>query len=112
MLASHPSVEGTPDFLRLNTYLSKDGAFVTVWYGLLEPMRTEAELAGVGWISDMDLATAYQEYLFRGYIETDDQARVILRALRVSDNPESRGRSAQRLSHDFGQLQLQCDLLC
>ena len=38
---NHPAVDGHADVLRLNIYLSKDGMFVTIWSGLLEPTMTE-----------------------------------------------------------------------
>jgi len=41
---NHPAVDGRPDFLRLNLYLTRDGNYVTIWFGLLEPIFTEAKL--------------------------------------------------------------------
>jgi hypothetical protein len=34
---NHATVNGTPNFLRLNLYLSKDKDYVTIWFGLIEP---------------------------------------------------------------------------
>ena len=41
--SNHPAVDGNPDFLRLNLYLTRDGNYVTIWNGLLEILFTEAE---------------------------------------------------------------------
>jgi hypothetical protein len=65
-----------------------DGTYVTIWYGLLEPIFTEAELtegllASVEKPEGLDLHGSYNEDLFRGHIETDEAARHILKALRV-----------------------------
>ncbi len=35
---NHARVDGTHDYRRLNGYLSQDGKFVTIWFGVLEPM--------------------------------------------------------------------------
>jgi hypothetical protein len=32
--ANHSAVDGTKDFSRLNLYLTKDGTYVTIWWGL------------------------------------------------------------------------------
>jgi hypothetical protein len=58
-LASHTCVNGMPDLLRLNTYLSVDGAFVTIWYGLLEPVLVDEKLIAVEWHADLSLAAIY-----------------------------------------------------
>ena len=85
---NHPAVDGTKDFLRLNLYLSVDGVYVTIWYGLLEPLFAEAEfregrLASVDKPADMDLMHAYNEDLFRGDIDSAETAQHIFKALRV-----------------------------
>ena len=95
-LANHPRIDGKPDPLRLNVYLSCDGAFVTVWYGLLERDRAMAALSGVDIPPDLDLDAAYGENLFRGYIESAEDAQVILRSLRVSARAPSRLRGNNR----------------
>jgi hypothetical protein len=57
--------------------LSQDGEFVTIWFGLLEPIFLER------WFREKGLELpGYNEELFRGYIDSEDQARHILRALR------------------------------
>jgi len=75
---NHRCVDGHHDFYRLNCYLSQDGEFVTVWTGLLEDVMVEAMFLDHG-VPPMN----YTESIFRGYIETDEQARHILRALRL-----------------------------
>jgi len=70
-------VDGTPDYRRLNLYLSQDGGFVTIWWGCLGSVAIGALFR------DHGLAPAdYDEPLFRGYIDSDEQARHILKALR------------------------------
>jgi hypothetical protein len=84
--ANHPAVNGRPDFLRLNIFLSKDANYVTIWNGLLEPIITEAKLRDdleVELPPDFDFHDSYDETLFRGYIETAETAAHILKALRV-----------------------------
>jgi hypothetical protein len=85
---NHPAVDGTKDFLRLNLYLTMDGTYVTIWYGLLEPLFAEAEfaegrLASVDKPADMDFMHSYNEDLFRGDIGSSETARHIFKALRV-----------------------------
>jgi hypothetical protein len=75
-MGNHPSVDGIHDYHRLNGYLSQDGEFVTVWFGLLEPLLV------VDWFHQAGVSPPqYNEDLFRGYIESDEQARHILKAL-------------------------------
>jgi len=80
---NHATVDGVPNFLRLNLYLSKDGDFVTIWFGLIEPLFTEARLKSVKIPSCFDLGEQYTEGLFRGYIDSQEGATYILKALRV-----------------------------
>lgn len=85
---NHPTVDGTKNFLRLNLYLTRDGTYVTIWHGLLEPLFAEAEftegrLASVAKPADMDFIHSYNETLFRGYIESTETAEHIFKALRV-----------------------------
>ena len=40
--SNHPVIDGKVDVFRINLYLSRDGTFVTVWNGLIEPKMTEA----------------------------------------------------------------------
>jgi hypothetical protein len=78
---NHAAVNGQPDFLRLNLYLSKDD--VTVWFGLLEPMSTESKVGAADIPDDFNFRDAYNEELFKGYIESEEAAMHILKALRI-----------------------------
>lgn len=85
---NHQAVDGTKEFLRLNLYLTVDGTYVTIWYGLLEPLFAEAEfvegrLASVAKPADMDFIHSYNEDLFRGDIDSAETAEHIFKALRV-----------------------------
>jgi hypothetical protein len=85
---NHSAVDGTKDFLRLNLYLTLDGTYATIWYGLLEPLFAEAEftegrLASVATPADTDFIHSYNETLFRGYIDSAETAEHIFKALRV-----------------------------
>ncbi|MBX9825227.1 MAG: hypothetical protein K2Y27_09550 [Xanthobacteraceae bacterium] len=80
---NHPTVDGVPNFLRLNLYLSRDGSYVTIWHGLLEPIAAEARLANVGKPTDFDLHSLYDEPLFKGHIDSAEAATHILKALRI-----------------------------
>lgn len=92
---NHPAVDGKGDFLRLNLYLTMDKSYVTIWHGLLEPIFTEAEcengrLASIVKPEDFDFST-YNEDLFRGYIDSDEAAGYIFRALRVGESRQYLG---------------------
>ncbi len=80
---NHAVVDGKVEVLRLNIYLSCDGAFVTIWIGLIEPMIAEARFELPGAAGALDFQQIYSETLFRGYLETDADAAVVLRALRI-----------------------------
>jgi hypothetical protein len=87
--ANHPAVDGAPDFLRLNLYLSKDGTYVTIWHGLLEPIAAEAKLPALANMpADFDLFSSYCETLFRGHIDSAEAAAHIFRALRIEQSRE------------------------
>ena len=75
---SHACVDGTVDYNRLNYYLSQDEDFVTVWQGLLEPAMLDTLFEK----SETPLID-YNESLFRGYIESEEQGEHILKALRL-----------------------------
>jgi hypothetical protein len=85
--ANHPAVDGNEDFARINAYLSKDGEYVTVWRGLLEPLFVESRLGFVALPDEFDFDGSYREDLFRGYIESPEAATHILKALRLDDVP-------------------------
>ena len=107
-LKNHTLVDGTRDFRRLNLYLSKHEDFVTAWWGLLEAMFTEAEFENVTLPEDFDFYASYNEKLFRGYIETNDVAVVVLNALRA--NTSTNYQRPQVLSVD-GDNGLRCDVI-
>jgi hypothetical protein len=86
---NHSAVDGTKDFLRLNLYLTKDNDFVTIWNGLLDVLGTEAEFEN-GRMASVVLPEAfdfrsYHEDLFRGYIDSNEAAEHIFKALRIGD---------------------------
>jgi hypothetical protein len=102
--ANNAAVDGSPDFLRINAYLSKDGDFVTVWRGLLEPLFTESRLGFVDLPDDFEFHENFTEELFRGYIESQEAARHVIKALRLDATP------AQVLSTGTDG-KLRCDLI-
>ena len=53
-IKNHRAVNGAHDFCRLNLYLSKHEDFVTIWWGLLEAMLTEAKFENVALPADFD----------------------------------------------------------
>ena len=85
--ANHTLVDGKPSFLRINAYLSKDGDFVTVWRGLLEPLFAESHLGFVELPDGFDFRGSYTEELFRGWIDSAETARHVLQALRLDGTP-------------------------
>jgi hypothetical protein len=70
---------------RINLYLTQDGDFVTVWHGLFDTafvgqaFHDLIEKIGLG---DADFFATYHTPLLRGHIETRDEAKIILKALR------------------------------
>ncbi len=73
-------VMGGRDPLRLNVFLTRDGDFTTIWYGLIDPIFAEAKL---GIEDDRDLAQLYETILFRGDIGDDSFGASVLKAIRV-----------------------------
>lgn len=69
------------DPMRLNTYLSRDADFVTVWWGLIDATMVEITL-GFDDDPSFSFREQYDEPLFRGYIATSAAAATILEALR------------------------------
>jgi hypothetical protein len=102
--ANNAAVDGSPDFLRINAYLSKDGDFVTVWRGLLEPLFAESRVGFVDLPDDFEFHENFTEELFRGYIESQEAARHVIKALRLDATP------AQVLSTGTDG-KLRCDLI-
>lgn len=75
-----------PDFLRLNVYLTQDGPFVTIWSGLFDPHLSD-EVLPEKIPKNFNLGEMYNQDLFRGYIETDAVANVIMKALHFEKYP-------------------------
>lgn len=73
-----------PDFLRLNVYLTQDDSFVTIWSGLFDPHLSEDALP-MKIPEDFNFGDAYNQDLFRGYIETEVEASVIFKVLRLEN---------------------------
>ena len=107
-IKNHRAVNGAHDFCRLNLYLSKHEDFVTIWWGLLEAMLTEAKFENVALPADFDFYAAYDEKLFRGYIETNEIAAVVLNALRVTTSAYYARPQVLSVDSDNG---LRCDLI-
>ncbi len=76
---NHVVVDGSVDYHRLNLYLTQDGEFITIWWGSLDPIPIERLLCETG-----VAPASYDEPLFHGHVESDDQASHILRAFRLS----------------------------
>jgi hypothetical protein len=111
-LQNHPIVDGSEDFLRLNIYLAKDRNYVTIWKGLLDPLLTEAEfesgrLTSVKLPDDFDFRR-YNEDLFRGYIDSAEIAKHILKALRIGGGHTRSPPQALTTGPD---RKLRCDLM-
>jgi hypothetical protein len=102
--ANHPLVDGKADFRRINAYLSRDGDFVTVWRGLLEPLFAEPHLGFVEVPDGFDFRERYTEDLFKGWIDSADAAQHILKALRLDSPPPQLLRAG-------ADGKLQCDLI-
>jgi hypothetical protein len=85
--ANHASVDGKADFLRINAYLGKDGDYVTIWRGLLEPLFAESSLGFVQIPDGFDFHESFTEELFKGWIDTAEAANHILEALRLGNTP-------------------------
>ncbi len=79
---NHPCVDGSHDFLRINTYLSKDNDYVTIWWGLLDAVIAEGRFDLPELLASISFYEQYTEMLFRGYIEDNEAGAVILRAFR------------------------------
>jgi hypothetical protein len=81
---NHARVDGRVDLLRLNIYMSCDGAFTTIWNGLIEPRLAEEQFTLATSANAVDFQQLYFETLFRGYLDTDEDATVVLRTLRIT----------------------------
>ena len=103
---NHTAVNGEPDFLRLNLYLSKDHDYVTIWFGLLEPVFAESRLKAVA-PPHFDFYDAYVEGLFKGYIDSHEIATHVFHALRIGF--PDRYATPQILNGSDGELR--CEVL-
>ena len=97
----HDIVDGRTDVMRLNIYMSRDHAFTCIWNGLLEPTFTQGIFALPPPGNEIDFNHIYFERLFRGYIETDEEAVVILRALRIDVAVRSLPQVLRGAPHDL-----------
>ena len=104
---NHPIVDGAPDFLRLNLYLSKDGDYVTIWFGLLDPLFAESRLESVEMPANFSLQV-YDEVLFRGYLTSPAEARCVLSALRLGASSQY---AAPQVLSGGADNKLRCDLV-
>ena len=80
---NHSAANGTHDFLRVNIYLSKDEDFVCIWHGLLDAAIAESMLPATALPPDFDFVSAYNTDLFRGYLQSDDNASIVVKSLRI-----------------------------
>ncbi len=105
---NHQIINGKKDFTRINLYLTKDSEFVTMWFGLLEPMFTEFALASVEKPDGFDFGAQYNQDLFRGYISSHEIAACVLTALRVGEDPRY---GQPQVLHAGADNRLRCDLV-
>ena len=100
-LSDQPA-NGDVDHTKIAVYLSQDGNFVTVWQGLFDIAITESVL-GLPEGFPINLREQYTTDLFRGYIPTNADAKVILEALRLTQYRPS------WLSYDNGELRCEVE---
>jgi hypothetical protein len=77
--------DGKMDPHRINTYLTQDGDFVTVWHGLFDPAFIDQaflDLVEKAGLEAFDFASSYNTQLLQAYIKTCEQAEIILKSLR------------------------------
>jgi len=68
------------DLYRINFYISKDGNYIRIWNGLLEPfLAVQEDLDRLG--IKMDAMLQYNTMLFNGRIKNNEDARVVLRCI-------------------------------
>ena len=97
----HDVVDGRSDFMRLNVYMSRDGSFTCIWNGLIEPTLTQAMFELSPPADDIDFDHVYGEQLFRGHIESMEEATVILRAIRIKEMAKSLPQVLRGAPHDL-----------
>ena len=99
--------DGKVDRHRINVYLTQDGDFVTIWHGLFDPALIDQafhDLLAKSGLDGYEFASNYTEHLLRAFIETKDQAEIILKSLRY----ERRLPHVLRIDKDN---RISCDLL-
>lgn len=69
------------DWVRINVFLSKDGDFFCIWYGVLDPVFAK-DLCLKQYIPEC-AESIYDMELFRGNITSNVEAEIILNALRL-----------------------------
>lgn len=103
---AHPAVDGEINYCRLNVFVSCDGDFYQIWYGLLDSMITGGILRkkypDIDLPKDFDFSQYDEPFLFSGHIESEEQARYILKAFRL----DGRGMHELRMDEKKG---LVCD---
>jgi len=85
------------DVLRLNVYLTRDGDFTTIWYGLIDSLIAETKL-NISDDRDLNLAQLYETILFRGDIGCASFGESVLKAIRVT----RMAPAVLRISHEHG----------
>mgnify|MGYP006148102065 CR=1 FL=1 len=81
--------EKNPDFLRLNLFLSQSDTYVTIWWGLFDPLFAEGRLEFEN-SHLIDFHEQYFEYLFKGTIKDNETAKTILDAVSHHHNVPSK----------------------
>jgi len=87
----HPSINKsiTKDWKRLNYFLSRDNDYVTIWYGPLD-----INLASAAYEEEYGFELTSEQHIddrFKGYIRTNAEAEVILKALQLKPFPQYLG---------------------
>lgn len=96
----HPDIDKRikKDWRRINAFLSKDGDYVTMWYGpidLLAASMEYEELEGFTLSAEQHI-----EYHFRGNIKTKEVGELIWNALRLKKcRPHYLGEAGPELNH-------------
>ena len=87
----HPSINKSvqKDWKRLNYHMSRDDDYITIWYGPLDII-----LASLAYKKEYGFELTmeqHMDYRFKGYIRTNAEADVILKALRIEAFPQYLG---------------------
>jgi hypothetical protein len=87
----HSSIDKTikDDWKRLNYFMSKDGDYVTIWYGPLDII-----LASIAYKRAFGFELTPEQHIddrFKGYIRNNKEAAVILNALKIKPFPQYLG---------------------